>query len=129
MSKTEQTNDYTLSLEDRGPYLFARIEGERETLDIAKAYWTDIARYVIRSGKKKLLVIQDIPDVVSIAEVHELVTGLSDLPVKDVNIAFVDLHPAHASLNEFGILVSANRGFSVQAFDSDGEAQSWLLHA
>ena len=129
MSKTEQKKDYTLSLEDRGNYLFAEVKGEQETLEIATAYWTEIARYVMRSGKKKLLVVQDIPDVVSIAEVHELVTGLSNLPVKDVNVAFVDLHPGHASLNEFGILVSENRGFSVQAFESEGDAESWLLNS
>ena len=127
MSTTEVKKHYSLTFEDRGRYLFAQIKAERATLDIATSYWTEIAEHLMKVGHKKILVIEDIPEMISIAEVHQLVTGLSDLPVKDVTLAFVDLYAEHSSLNDFGILVGENRGFSMRAFDTEEEAENWLL--
>ena len=127
MSSTEIGKNYSTTFEDRGRYLFALVEGEKGSLDIVSAYWNEIAQKAITSGLKRVLVIEDISEMISIAEVHQLVTGLSELPVKDIRLAFVDLHAEHASLNDFGILVGENRGFSVKAFDTEESAESWLL--
>lgn len=127
MRTPEIQKQYSLNVENRGRYLFAHIKGERGTLEIATAYWTDIAQEALKSGLKRVLVIEDIPEMISIAEVHQLVTSLADLPVKDVRIAFVDLYAEHSSLNEFGILVSENRGFTAQSFDTEEAAEAWLL--
>ena len=81
----------------------------------------------MKSGHKKILVIEDIPEMISIAEVHQLVTGLSELPIKDVTLAFVDMYAEHSSLNNFGILVGENRGFSMAAFDTEEDAENWIL--
>lgn len=127
MITAEVQKQYELRFEDRGRYIFAHIKGNRGTLEIATAYWTEIAQEAIRTGLKRLLVIEDIPEMISIAEVHQLVTGLADLPIKDVRIAFVDLYAEHSSLNEFGILVGENRGFTVRSFDTEELAEAWLL--
>ena len=127
MITAEVQKQYELRFEDRGRYIFAHIKGERGTLEIATAYWTEIAQEAVRTGLKRVLVIEDIPEMISIAEVHQLVTGLADLPVKDVRIAFVDLYAEHSSLNDFGILVGENRGFTVHSFDTEEAAESWLL--
>ena len=127
MITAEVQKQYELHFEDRGRYFFAHIKGNRGTLEIATAYWTEIAQEAIRTGLKRLLVIEDIPEMISIAEVHQLVTGLADLPIKDVRIAFVDLYAEHSSLNEFGILVGENRGFTVRSFDTEELAEAWLL--
>ena len=127
MITAEVQKQYELRFEDRGRYIFAHIKGNRGTLEIATAYWTEIAQEAMRTGLKRLLVIEDIPEMISIAEVHQLVTGLADLPIKDVRIAFVDLYAEHSSLNEFGILVGENRGFTVRSFDTEELAEAWLL--
>lgn len=127
MDPIEVKKQYSLEFEDRGRYLFARIKGERGTLEIALSYWTNIARHLMKSGHKKILVIEDIPEMISIAEVHQLVTGLSELPIKDVTLAFVDMYAEHSSLNNFGILVGENRGFSMAAFDTEEDAENWIL--
>lgn len=127
LSSTEIAKKYTLNFEDRGRYLFASVKGDKGTLEIATAYWYEIAQEAIRTNLKRVLVIEDISEMITIAEVHQLVTGLADLPVKDVRLAFVDLHAEHASLNNFGILVGENRGFSLKAFDTEEAAESWLL--
>jgi hypothetical protein len=123
----EVQKQYKLQFEERGRYVFAHIKGERASLEIATAYWTEIAERTLKSGLKRVLVIEDIPEMISIAEVHQLVTSLSDLPVKDVRIAFVDLYAEHSSLNDFGILVGENRGFTVRSFDTEEDAETWLL--
>jgi hypothetical protein len=125
--EVQVNKQYSLDIDNRGRYLSAYIKGERGTLEIATAYWTEIAQEAMRSGLKRVLVIEDIPEMISIAEVHQLVTSLADLPVKDVRIAFVDLYAEHSSLNEFGILVSENRGFTAKSFDTEEEAEAWLL--
>ena len=127
MDPIEVKKQYSLEFEDRGRYLFARIKGERGTLEIALSYWTNIARHLMKSGHKNILVIEDIPEMISIAEVHQLVTGLSELPIKDVTLAFVDMYAEHSSLNNFGILVGENRGFSMAAFDTEEDAENWIL--
>ena len=127
MSTPEVQKQYTLTFEDRGRYIFAHVKGEKGTLRIATEYWTEIAEQVIKTGVKRVLVIEDIPEMISIAEVHQLVTGLADLPVKDIRVAFVDLYAEHSSLNDFGILVGENRGFTIQSFDTEEAAESWLL--
>lgn len=127
VSSTEIRKQYSLEIVDRGRYLFASIKGEKGTLDIAMSYWAEIAQAAIGSGLKRILVIEDIPEMITIAEVHQLVTSLADLPVKDVRLAFVDLYAEHASLNNFGILVGENRGFSLKSFDTEEAAEEWLL--
>lgn len=127
MITAEVQKQYSIKSEDRGRYLFAHIKGERGTLEIAIAYWTEIAQEALKTGLKRVLVIEDIPEMISIAEVHQLVTSLADLPVKDIRIAFVDLYAEHSSLNDFGILVGENRGLTVRSFDNEESAETWLL--
>ena len=127
VSSTEAGKKYLLTFEDRGRYLFALVKGERGTLEIATSYWFEIAQEAMKTALKRVLVIEDIPEMISIAEVHQLVTNLADLPIKDVRLALVDLHAEHASLNNFGILVGENRGLSIKAFDTEEAAETWLL--
>ena len=127
VSTTETGKHYTLNFEDRGRYLFASVKGEKASLDIVTAYWKEIAQAALSAGQKRVLVIEDVGETISIAEVHQLVTSLAELPVKDIRVAFVDLHAEHASLNDFGILVGENRGIDIKGFDTEEAAESWLL--
>lgn len=127
MNTTELKKDYTIAFEQRPQYLFAHIKGERGTFAIAHAYWSEIVQTTLETGFKKVLVIEDIPEAISIAEVHQLVSDFADLPVKDIRLAFIDKYPQHKTLNDFGILVGANRGLTVRSFDDETEAEAWLL--
>jgi hypothetical protein len=127
VNSTEKPKEYTLTFEDRDSYLFAHVEGERETLSIAHAYWTEIAEKTLSGGHKRLLVVEDIPEAISIAEVHQLVSEFAELPVIDIRLAFIDMHPTQRNLNEFGILVGSNRGMTIEAFEEESEAERWLL--
>lgn len=127
MNTTELKKEYSITFEERPRYLFAHIKGERGTFTIAHAYWSEIVQTTLETGLKKVLVIEDIPEAISIAEVHQLVSDFADLPIKDIRFAFIDKYPQHKSLNDFGILVGANRGLTVKSFEDENEAEAWLL--
>lgn len=127
MNSTELQKEYALIFEERPDYLFVHIKGDRGTLAIARAYWSEIVQRTLDSGIKKVLVIEDIPEAISIAEVHQLVSDFADLPIKDIRVAFIDRFTQHKSLNDFGVLVGANRGLTVKSFDEEPEALAWLL--
>jgi hypothetical protein len=127
MIENVKCDDYRIEFEDRSSYLFAHIIGERGTLSIARQYWLDIIEVVMKSAFRKVLVVEDIPEAIEISEVHQLVTELSQLPVRDIQLAFVDLYDQHKSLNEFGILVGENRGLLLRQFDSEAQAETWLI--
>jgi hypothetical protein len=126
VTESIQRTDYRIDFEDRSDYLFAHIIGDHGTLSIAKQYWLDIIEAVMKREMRKILVVEDIPEVISIADVHQLVTDLSELPIRDIQLAFVDLYAQHSSLNQFGILVAENRGLAIRSFDSEAEAAAWL---
>lgn len=127
VNSTEKRKEYSISFEDRETYLYASVAGAKETLSIAHAYWSEIAERAISSDIKKVLVFEDFPEVISIAEVHQLVSEFSELPITNIRLAFVDPHPQHKSLNEFAVLVGSNRGLTIEAFDTVEEAEKWLL--
>lgn len=127
MNSTETRKQYIISFEDRDSYLYVHVKGTKEDLASARAMWSEIAEKTISSAKNRLLVVEDIEESISIAEVHHLVSEFCEQPLIDIKIAFCDIHPEHKSLNEFGSLVGSNRGMTVQVFDTEKEAEVWLL--
>lgn len=127
MNSTEKQKEYTLTFEQREGFLAAYIYAAKDTLAISQAYWGEIVEKVITGKHHRLLVVEDIPDAISIAEAHQLVSDFAELPMIDVKIAFVDKHPDQKNLNEFAILVGANRGMTIQAFEDESEAEAWLI--
>lgn len=127
MKPVSSTGDYQLSFEERISYLYAYVRGEQASLEIARDYWNRIAKRALSLKVKKVLVVEDISEAITISEVHQLVTELSELPVKDIFVAFVDQFAQHKSINEFGMLVGGNRGLEVKGFESTDDAEKWLL--
>ncbi len=127
MKPVSSTGDYQLSFEERISYLYAYVRGEHASLEIARDYWNRIAKRALSLKVKKVLVVEDISEAITISEVHQLVTELSELPVKDIFVAFVDRFAQHKSINEFGMLVGGNRGLEIRGFESTDDAEKWLL--
>lgn len=127
MKPVSSTGDYQLSFEERISYLYAYVRGENASLEIARDYWNRIAKRALSLKVKKVLVVEDISEAITISEVHQLATELSELPVKDIFVAFVDRFAQHKSTNEFGMLVGGNRGLEIRGFESTDDAEKWLL--
>jgi hypothetical protein len=127
MNTFEQEKPYRISFEVRDEYLYAYIEGEQDSFEISKQYWTDVSESLQRSGKKKVLVEENIVENGEMTDLFNLSTSLPDMGFSDKKIAFVDRIADQAELNSFGELVAVNRGLNVKIFKSVDEAEKWLL--
>lgn len=127
MGNVVKTDDFEVKFDQGSGYLRAEITGSRASLDIARNYWRAIADKALATKNDRLLVIEDIPEQITVSEVHMLITELSELPVRDIRLAFVDRYSQHKSLNEFGVLVGENRGLNIRSFDSETEGAEWLV--
>ena len=116
---------YTLTFEERPDYLYARVEGEKDSYEISRAFWTEVAGECERLGASKVLVEENIPEVVSVSEMYAIASELPDLFL-GVSLAFVDRYADQVELNSFGELVAQNRGVRGRYFADLASAEEWL---
>lgn len=118
---------YDIRFEHRPGYLYVFVEGEHDSFAISRQYWQEIADVCLEDSINKVLVEEDIVEVISMSDVFKLVSGLGQMGFTGKKIAFVDRQLDHAALNDFGVLVGVNRGLLAQAFANAAEAEKWLL--
>lgn len=116
---------YTLAFEQRPDYLHARVEGEHDSYEISRSFWSDIAAECEKRDTTKLLVEENIPEIVSFSEMYNIASDLPDLFL-GVSVAFVDPYADQAELNSFGELVAQNRGVRGRFFADVASAEDWL---
>lgn len=115
---------YTITLEDRGEYLYALVGGEYLTPAIAKLYWDEIAERTFALGKSKIMIEKDFQKSVSAPEMLDMGVYLGKiLPTK--KIAFLDRH-GNPDINELGKKIARNRGVQLQIFNNTKDAEKWL---
>lgn len=125
MSPNNELKPYRLTFENRPEHLRVKVTGKKDSYDISVAYWKEIAAECSRLGAKKLLVEEDIPEAVSVADMYSIASELPALFL-GVSIAFVDRHADQAELNSFGEMVAQNRGVRGRFFADPAEAERWL---
>ena len=118
---------YELSFEHRPQYLYARVTGEKDSYEISRQYWQEIADECKKSGIKKVLIEEDLKENVSMSEMYRLASELPQLGFFGIRVAFVDLQDEQHQLNQFGETVATNRGLFSRVFNNFAEAEKWLL--
>lgn len=126
-NETDASKPYDLSFEHHPDYLYAYVTGNQDNYEISRQYWQEIADECGRIGCTKLLIEEDIPEIVSIAEMYQIASDIPYMGFTGVRIAFVDRYIQHQDLNEFGELVATNRGVYGKIFNDADEARQWLL--
>lgn len=119
---------YTLRFEDRPGYTRAHVVGERDTVEISLAYWTEIARHCHEHAVHSVLVVEEIAERAAMLDVYEVASGLVALGFSDIRIAFVDLNTDELPLMQFGETVARNRGIDGRVFAREADAEAWLTH-
>ncbi len=117
---------YSLTFEHRPKYLYAYVKGERDSYEISKQFWTEIAGEIQRSGYDRVLVDEDIEESASMIDIFQLVSEFSEMGLIGIRIAFHDRKIEHADLNGFGELVASNRGLNGRAFNDMDLAEAWI---
>jgi hypothetical protein len=116
---------YTISMEDRGEYLYVLVGGKKLTAAISAAYWREIASECFKTKKLKILIEKDFPKTVSPPEMLQMGEYLGYL-LPTFKVAFVDRY-RHQDVNELGKKVARYKQVVMQLFDSVKEAEQWLL--
>ena len=127
MKSSESPKPYDLKFDVRDGYLHAYVSGEHDTLEICTAYWSEIGAKLKELGLVKTMIVEDIVEESSLADVYDLASQLGDMGFRGVKIAFVDRYSSHQDQNDFGVLVGNNRGLNGRAFDNESAAEDWLL--
>lgn len=123
---SDRSKPYKLTFNVRPEHLFAHIEGEHDSYEISHAYWQEIAEECERTGLRKVLVVEDIPEEVSVSEAFQIGAELPQMGFAGVQIAFVDKYADQAEINSFSNLVAVNRGLNCIIFSNTSDAESWL---
>ncbi|MEQ1642062.1 MAG: hypothetical protein ABL959_01295 [Pyrinomonadaceae bacterium] len=118
-----------LTFEPGSEYLYAYIESDIDSYEIALAYWQEIAGQLFERNLKRVLVHENILGELSDTDTFQLASELRSIGFSNVKIAILDNHAAHRRSTEFGVLVGTNRGLRAQSFDTADEAVTWLLKA
>lgn len=128
MSEPSKTKQYRIKFDNRPEYLHAHIQADRDSYEISRQFWQEIADECGRVKPLRLLVEEDIDrPIESIADTYQ---GASERPLmglSGIKIAFLDTHPEQHEQNQFGELVARNRGINVKVFFDRTEAENWLL--
>ena len=120
---------YKLEFEERAEYLYAYVSGETDSLDISREYWREIAEECRRIKCGKVLIVEDIKEVVSTMDEFQIASEIPSMGFFGIRVAFVDLYIEHSAINEFGEIVATNRGLHGKVFNDLAEAEKWLLSA
>ncbi|MCU1289636.1 MAG: hypothetical protein JWN60_1865 [Acidobacteria bacterium] len=134
MSKNHPLNDeslkaknYHITFEQRPQYLYVYVTGKHDSLEISRQYWLEVAANCQKLNCKKVLIEEDIPIAISMGDMYQLGTDISQMGFRGVRIAFYDRYAEQNELNEFGELVTVNRGLYGKIFNDVNEAETWLL--
>ncbi len=126
MSDLEAHNPYYLTHELRPGYLYVNVRGETMSYEIARAYWDDIIELYEQTSCERLLVEKDIPDELNVVDLFKIAAEISTSGFWGVKLALCDRH-ASKKINDFGEVVTTNRGMKLKTFADVKKAEDWLL--
>ena len=118
---------YTLVFEYRPEYLYAFVTGEKDSYEISKRYWQEIADECKKAGFKKVLIEEDIAENVSMSDMYQFCAEIPQLGFFGIRVAFVDRKQDQQQLNQFGETVATNRGLLSRVFNNFEAGEKWLL--
>ncbi len=62
MSEEDPRNQYKLTFEQRSNYLYVYVEGDHDSYEISRAYWREVAEESGRTGMKRVLIDENLPE-------------------------------------------------------------------
>lgn len=125
-NKVTNEKSYRIEFRRRENFLHAYVEGDEDSVEISRRYWTEVLEECRRHGLAKVLIEENIAGNVSAGEMYEFAKELPSLVTDKVVVAFVDQRAAHAEINRFGEVVAQNRGLRSRVFNTVEDAAAWL---
>jgi hypothetical protein len=121
----ETDSTYSLDLEHRDSYLYAKVSGAKVTPEAALAYWREIVDECDRTGCSKILLDHNFEEMI---EMHEMVKVIG--PIGDMldgrMFAFYDRY-GNYDIPEAGKAILRGMDVKMQIFHDLDEAERWLV--
>lgn len=127
MNKSDSSKLYKIVFEHHDEYLYVYVTGEHDGYDVSIGYWREVADECKKSNVKRVLIEEDIPELVPMSDMYRIASEIPTLGFGGVRVAFVDRYTEQQADNEFGALVATNRGLYGKIFNNIEEAKNWLL--
>lgn len=123
---TTSNEQYSLIFTLHPRYLFAELKSDIITIGMIHDYVSELVAKSDETGKDHILLVRDIPVVLSQGEVfHTVSESLNALRGK--KLALVNPYAAIGPDLEFGMTVGKNRGGDYATFNNIADAEAWLL--
>lgn len=117
---------FNIETESRDNYLYAKCESPDTNAGVLIGAFVQILPECRRLGYSKLLIEHISGGQLNTTDAFEAATGIVDLDVTGIKIAYVDHHPNHLESLQFGELVAINRGAFGKVFSNLDQAIEWL---
>jgi hypothetical protein len=117
---------YILTFDERPQYLYARVTGERMTLEIARNYLKDILDECRELQYQRLMIERDVPEQLPTTKFPQLASDFVRLGIEDLRIAFVDRRIDDIGLLRFAAAATRALGINVRVYRGRPEARRWL---
>lgn len=122
----DHDQSYTLTIEERPGYLYARIKADTITREAAVRYLNEIGDKCAELKCTRLLLERDIPTMMSAPDVYFTAQDFVEM-IRGVRVAIVNRYLPHEDALHFGAMVGNNRGANMQIHDSLESAKKWLM--
>jgi hypothetical protein len=120
---------YRLTVEERGAYVFACVNGEAPPAGGSAAYLEVIADYCFRCHCGAMLIEKHLPQPFVIWDAFAVAPRLADAGPPHVKMAVVEKAAPLPPKKELTIAIGRERTLDVQLFTDASRAESWLLQA
>ena len=120
------SRQYEIRFEEHPEYLFAHVKAETVDRKMAFAYLRDLGAKCAELGASRLLVIRDIPIVMSDVANYQCLTEMIRV-LGRIRVALVNPYRELASAVDFGTLVIRSKRYDYKAFTDMKDAERWLL--
>lgn len=117
---------YSVELEEREDFLFARMSGPSRGFGAMQACWSEILAEVKRRRAPRLLVVDALQGTPALHELMEIVNSVLAPALADVRVALVDGGSADRRYAEFAEVLLRRQNIAAHTFGCESSAAEWL---
>lgn len=122
----ESAPPYELVFEERKDYLYARVSADSIDPATALQYLSEISRKCAVKGIHQIMLVRNIPKMLNDGDLYFTAIGFQQM-IGTRRVAFVNPYRDIREDMKFAVVVGMNRGGQYNIFDTEVEAERWLL--
>ena len=126
MTQTWPPRAYELTFEQHPAFLLADVRCDDGSLEVKKAYLTEIGEKCVELGAARVLIDRRVPTAVSNIESHLAIDAFAEASPAGLRAAIVDTNELSRQRLIFGVRTAEPKEIVINVFDDRNDAESWL---